>query len=114
MVDEVLDLWQGLEAGGKVDQNAAALCGVNGITLDARRKAVNMSLAELLAEEILAPADATEPLSVAFQLAGRTGRTFTPQALTMHTNMLDLLMLDPIHDVDEQGWPSAPPLDAGA
>ena len=114
LVDVALDIWQGLEVGATVDQIADALCGVYGITMDASREAVDGFLASLLAEEILAPADATESLSTEFQLAERTGRTFTPPVLTTHTNMSDLLMLDPIHDVDEQGWPSAPPLDAGA
>lgn len=114
LVDVALEIWQGLEAGATVDQIADALCGVYAITIDASREAVDGFLASLLAEEILAPADATKSLSAEFQLAERTGRTFTPPVLTTHTNMSDLLMLDPIHDVDEQGWPSAPPLDAGA
>jgi hypothetical protein len=115
LVDVALDIWQGLEVGATVDQIADALCGVYGITMDASREAVDGFLASLLAEEILALADdAAEPTSPPFQLADRTGRTFMPPVLTTHTNMSDLLMLDPIHDVDEQGWPSAPPLDAGA
>ena len=115
LVDVALDIWQGLEVGATVDQIADALCGVYGITMDASREAVDGFLASLLAEEILAPADdAAEPPSPPFQLVDRTGKTFTPPVLTTHTNMSDLLMLDPIHDVDEQGWPSAPPLDVGA
>ena len=115
LVDVALDIWQGLEVGATVDQIADALCGVYTITMDASREAVDGFLASLLAEEILALADdAAEPTSPPFQLADRTGRTFMPPVLTTHTNMSDLLMLDPIHDVDEQGWPSAPPLDAGA
>lgn len=114
LVNEALDIWQGLEAGATVDQIAEALCGAYSIAMDTSREAVDGFLESLLAEEILAPADAGAPPSVAFQLADRTGRTFTPPVLTTHTNMSDLLMLDPIHDVDEQGWPSAPPLDAGA
>jgi len=114
LVEVALDIWQGLEVGATVDQIADALCSVYGITTDESREAVNGFLASLLAEEILAPADAAAPPPAPFQLADRTGRAFTPPILTTHTNMSDLLMLDPIHDVDEQGWPSAPPLDAGA
>jgi hypothetical protein len=115
LVDVALDIWHGLEVGATVDQIVDALCGVYGITTDASREAVDGFLASLLAEEILAPAeDAAEPPPAPFQLADRTAMTFTPPVLTTHTNMSDLLMLDPIHDVDEQGWPSAPPLDAGA
>ena len=113
LVGVALDIWQGLEAGASVDQIADALCAVYGITTVISREAVDGFLASLLAEEILAPVDASAPSSAPFQLPDRSGETFTPPVLTTHTNMSDLLMLDPIHDVDEQGWPSAPPREAG-
>jgi hypothetical protein len=31
---------------------------------------------------------------------------FTPPALTKFTDMQDLLLLDPIHDVGSGGWPA--------
>ncbi len=37
---------------------------------------------------------------------------FAPPRLQRYTDMQDLLLLDPIHDVDEVGWPVASP--AGA
>jgi hypothetical protein len=113
VVGVALDIWQGLEAGASVDQITDALCAVYGITTDISREAVDGFLASLLAEEILAPVDAAAPSSPPFQLTDRSGETFRPPVLTTHTNMSDLLMLDPIHDVDEQGWPSAPPREAG-
>lgn len=30
---------------------------------------------------------------------------FTPPSLQTYTDMRDILLLDPIHDVDESGWP---------
>ena len=32
--------------------------------------------------------------------------TFTSPALEIYSDMQDLLLLDPIHEVDESGWPS--------
>lgn len=32
---------------------------------------------------------------------------FTPPRLELYSDMQDLLLLDPIHDVDESGWPNA-------
>lgn len=32
-------------------------------------------------------------------------RCFTPPVLNKFTDMQELLLLDPIHDVDETGWP---------
>ena len=31
-----------------------------------------------------------------------------PPAVSVYTDMQDLFLLDPIHDVDESGWPSRP------
>lgn len=31
---------------------------------------------------------------------------FTPPTLSVYSDMEDLLLLDPIHDVDETGWPT--------
>jgi hypothetical protein len=37
---------------------------------------------------------------------GATRRPFDPPRLERHTDMQDLLVLDPIHDVGETGWPT--------
>lgn len=33
-------------------------------------------------------------------------RAYEPPALGKHTDMQELLLLDPIHEVDESGWPN--------
>ena len=38
-----------------------------------------------------------------------TKRTFSPPRLSKYTDMQELLLLDPIHDVDETGWPKKKP-----
>jgi DNA-binding NarL/FixJ family response regulator len=38
---------------------------------------------------------------------------FVPPVLNKYTDMEDLLLLDPIHDVDETGWPNTNPSNAG-
>ncbi|MGH7523896.1 MAG: PqqD family protein [Gemmatimonadales bacterium] len=38
---------------------------------------------------------------------------FVPPELHRYTDMEELLLLDPIHDVDEVGWPSPKPPDDG-
>jgi hypothetical protein len=58
----------------------------------------------LLAHGLVAvkTAEASVP---ATQLAGEAGIWETPK-LTVYDDMKDLLLLDPIHDVDETGWPA--------
>lgn len=37
-----------------------------------------------------------------------TRRPFAPPVLHKYTDMQELLLVDPIHDVDETGWPNIP------
>ena len=39
---------------------------------------------------------------------GNTDATFEAPKLSKYTDMEQLLLLDPVHDVDETGWPNAP------
>jgi hypothetical protein len=60
----------------------------------------------LLGESLIVPdarprAPGNEPLDVRF-----ASKVFEPPVLEMHAELEDLLRLDPLHDVDETGWPS--------
>jgi hypothetical protein len=111
LIDVARDVWIGLEAGIPSQEIARELSVAYGVLPELAAEAVDGLLSSLLGEEILAAAEPSATAADAFQLPDRSGRPFTPPELTIHTNMADLLMLDPIHDVDEQGWPSSPPLD---
>jgi hypothetical protein len=41
------------------------------------------------------------------------GGSFEPPTLEHYTDMEYFLLLDPIHEVDESGWPHAPAAGAG-
>lgn len=62
-------------------------------------------LDELVAEQLLESIDADAPSS-ADPPAVRREPFITPH-LQKYTDMEELLLLDPIHQVDELGWPSA-------
>jgi hypothetical protein len=40
--------------------------------------------------------------------AERASTAFSPPSMSVYSDMEDLLLLDPIHDVDETGWPARP------
>ncbi|NUQ37373.1 MAG: PqqD family protein [Caldilineales bacterium] len=63
-------------------------------------------IAELQGEGLILAGQAAAP--GAFSLPAHNGRPpFQPPALEKYTDMADLLLLDPIHEVDEgQGWPA--------
>ena len=57
-----------------------------------------LAQAELIVETTV-PLSLTEPLFFAHQ------GLFTPPLLEEHSDIQDLLLLDPIHEVSKQGWP---------
>lgn len=74
-------------------------------------KAVHSFLAELQQEGLIVAHDGDETAGV--QEASWTAKNqggakaaFHPPVLNKYTDMQDLLVLDPIHEVDATGWPS--------
>lgn len=67
---------------------------------------VGRLLEELGAEALIALLDAAAevPRRPAPEVGER--RRFTPPQLQKYTDMQELLLLDPIHEVDESGWPT--------
>jgi Coenzyme PQQ synthesis protein D (PqqD) len=72
--------------------------------------AVRRLVDDLCREELIAPlADGTgAPAAIANGRHNGTRAPFEAPRLQVYTDMEDLLMLDPIHEVDETGWPSRP------
>jgi hypothetical protein len=74
-------------------------------------------IAGLAEEAILVPARAGDVRSVGRQApAGETGGTLPPfqtPTIEKFSDMQELLLLDPIHEVDEMGWPHAPAPEQG-
>jgi hypothetical protein len=91
-------IWALLEEGRSPVAVAAALGADTGVVVDLA--------AELLAEDLVAPAEeeAAPPPAARPSIAGDP-----PPAIQRFTDMQDLLMLDPIHDIDldGDGWPLA-------
>jgi hypothetical protein len=68
-------------------------------------------IAALQAEGLIVPVPAgdfpTAPASMANGHPAGDGGDFVPPRLQRFSDMQDLLLLDPIHQVDESGWPVA-------
>ncbi len=78
-------------------------------TFDGDRDAIGATVGELVAEL------ESEGLIVAADAEAAVGELEAPQApfepvkLQRYSDMEELLLLDPIHEVDEQGWPHPDP-----
>jgi hypothetical protein len=101
-------VWQRLAEGASAAQIAGELTADYPAPAEALRAKVADFLAELLAEELIVPADQG---SAAQEAPARPSRPTTtpaglPELRLQRYNDLEVLLLaDPIHEVDETGWP---------
>ncbi len=104
-------LWQQLQQGATVSELIAKVAMVYAVAPSEVTPAVEQFIAQLAQEQLIVPL--TRPIeSQAFHAAKtktlfkhtHQGQFIAP-ALNKYTDMQDLLLLDPIHDVVETGWP---------
>jgi hypothetical protein len=62
-------------------------------------------LSELKRESILIPAGDSVPATLSVASATSDTNSYEAPILLKYSDMKDLLLLDPIHEVDESGWP---------
>lgn len=101
------DVWQMLLGGASTPAIVAAMCarfeGDAGAIGDAVTQLVERLAAEGLLDVVegdAAPASSSEPEAAR--------RPWVAPRLDRFTDLQSLLLLDPIHDVDESGWPHPP------
>lgn len=104
------EIWQAIEQGATRDEIANDLSvrynGEEQEIVAAVHKFVN----QLVDERLIRPrANDEEPeLDLPGPSAGDGLLAFELPVLQKYTDMADLLLLDPIHEVDEAGWPKLP------
>lgn len=103
-------IWKLLADGHAVDRIAAALAAVHDDTATTIPGDVTAFLATL-AEAQLVVATEAPLVAPALSLPASERRPYTPPTIDMHSDMQDILLLDPVHDVDEAGWPLAADLE---
>jgi coenzyme PQQ synthesis protein D (PqqD) len=100
-------IWHCIKAGAAEASIGDSLAERYAASREEIASAVSRLLDELAAERLIeeaaegvAPA---EPLSAPLAQNGRM--PFVAPVLEKHTDMQDLILLDPVHDVTEAGWP---------
>ena len=98
------EIWDLLGSGYSVDEIADALEGRFG-SADGIRAAVTGLAEELHSEGLVEHADddAAPPSPIAD--AADAGGVFVRPALERYEDMQDFLLVDPIHEVEDTGWP---------
>lgn len=76
-------------------------------------RGVQELLAQLQQENLIVPVEAAEEALDVTQAAPANNNhgkpSFNPPVLHRYSDMQELLLLDPIHDVDDTGWPKPNP-----
>jgi hypothetical protein len=101
-------IWEQIASGASVDQIVSLFTRHGADQHTTIEQAVRDFVADLERESLIValerPPAAVDPAEPAGLSGGREG--YQSPVLERFTDMQDLLLLDPIHDVDEQGWPT--------
>ena len=102
-------VWELLAQGLTPAQTSAALATRYTGSSDAIARGVATLAQELLALQLMIPTASPPVAPPPTSHTNGDRPTFQPPTLEKYTDMADLLLLDPIHEVDETGWPHAAP-----
>src|SRR4051794_38301552 len=93
-----------------VTELTSLVAGTYGLDAADAGRAVEGFASQLVAEQLLVPVAGTEDQpATAWQPPGAAPglpAAYGAPALNKYTDMQELLLLDPVHEVDEAGWPS--------
>jgi hypothetical protein len=102
-------IWRNLETSRSYRQILQSLTANYKIDSQTLTDAANRFLADLIANNLVEEIAVEESTDEYPRRDGpdvaSAARLFDPPVLAMHTDMQDLLLLDPIHDVGPAGWP---------
>ncbi|MDR3474666.1 MAG: PqqD family protein [Devosia sp.] len=104
------DLWTLISQGATVEEAAKVLAATYSTDGDAVRSDVDACVNHLLTLRVLAPASAEAPAGTIPALPDLPRGAWAAPIFDEYTDMWDLLKYDPIHDVNETGWPYAAPI----
>jgi hypothetical protein len=112
LVDVGSFIWGLIETGASASEvQNLVLQSYQGNATDIDR-AVQELLAQLQQENLIVPVDGAETLTLDQERSSNNIQekpSFNPPLLNKYSDMQELLLLDPIHDVDDTGWPKPNP-----
>jgi hypothetical protein len=103
------NIWALLHRGHTVDEVVGGLAP----QLDADAATVRSGVAGLVerlrGESLIVPSETAEPGLVEVSTNGGAPQAFVAPVLERFDDMQDFLLVDPIHEVDDSGWPHTKP-----
>jgi len=102
-------VWHGLTAGLTISDVAAILTSTYPIETAEAERDVERFAAELAQEEMIVVRDGSPESPVDATIGNGTAPgDYQPLRFEKYTDLADLILLDPVHDVSEAGWPHEP------
>lgn len=101
------DVWAVLEQGASPEEVTAALVARYDAPTEVVRASVDALIERLASEDLIVEAPDASPLPST--AVAETRAPFSAPKLDKFTDMQDLILLDPVHEVDSRGWPHAAP-----
>ena len=104
-------VWDLLYQRAPLNEIVTALANTHSGDAAEIERAVNDLTDQLCAENLVVPDDSELPLAQFSVPPDQNGQKtpFNAPVLQKFTDMQELLLLDPIHDVDDMGWPKPNP-----
>lgn len=109
MMRTAIEIWNSLDAGASEEDIVQHLASRDHADIEQIRADVGQFLARLEEEKLVVPDDAPAGLKAALPRGDGDVGSYQPPQLSVYEDMQDLLLLDPIHDVGESGWPARKP-----
>jgi hypothetical protein len=106
------EIWDLLVRGLAISEVAETLAGRYGLSIGEIEPAIQGLMSELEAEELVSQVevldrDANSAFIMSDVAKPNPGLVFETPKLVKYTDLQDLLLLDPIHEVGPDGWPIA-------
>jgi outer membrane protein assembly factor BamB len=100
-------VWEELGRGAEADSIGTSLATRYAVDQGEASKAVEGLLSELSERNLISAVEnGSAPGPNGSSLTEAVGRAYAPPRLSTYTDMQELLLLDPVHEVDDAGWPS--------
>jgi len=94
--------WNLLKSGMAVDEVASSIAPAYAIEHSSAERDLHTFVEELVREEMLV-VDHNAPANG--HIADVAAGSYQPLRLERYTDLADLILLDPVHDVTDAGWP---------
>lgn len=102
MRGSAFDIWKMIQGGCGIAEITERLSQHHGAPLHIVQPAVYEHVRRMIDEKLIV--ESTEPASCSEYVIATSG-VFAAPVMEMFTDMQELLLLDPIHEVDQTGWP---------